>query len=141
MSLEHEANKLPEIETVHVKSGDSHVVGIANLKVVLVHEEGSWFAQGLDIAYSAEGNDLDAVKTAFETGFCATIHEHLKVYANLDKFLVPAPPEIWKEMFYEPSSDLKSYTQLSYHDLSAHQVATRLPYNAIQYILREKVAA
>ena len=125
---------------LHVKHGTNHLVGIGNLKVVIVQDGNSWFAKGLEIDYASEGTSLDGVKAAFETGFCCTIHEHLRVYGSLEKFLIPAPVEIWKEMLYDQCSDMKSFSQVSIHDLSA-KVKTHLPFTGIEYIRREKVAA
>ena len=135
-----ETVKSASASTIHIKDGDNHLVGIGNLKVVIVQDGNSWFAQGLDIDYAAEGKNLESVKKAFETGFCATIHEHLKVYANLDKFLVPAPSEIWKEMLYDQCTGVNSYTQVSLHNLAA-KAKTHFPFTGIEYIQREKVAA
>ncbi len=134
-------DETPEkMNAIHVKDGNYHVVGIGNLRVVLVQEGNAWFAQGLDIDYAAEGESLDTVKSAFEAGFCCTIHEHLRVYGKIDKFLNPAPAEVWKEMLYDGVADLNRYLQLSVHEI-AESVVTYLPFKGIEYIHREKVAA
>ena len=133
-------NAMQPAAAFHVKLGDNHVVGILNLKVILIQEAGSWFAQGLEIDYAAEGKTLEEVKAAFEKGFCGTIYENLRVYGKLDKFLVPAPVEIWKEMFYD-CSDMNAFSQITVHNL-AEKVGSLLPFKAIEYIQRaEKVAA
>lgn len=126
--------------SVHVEHGKSHIVGIGNLKVVLIEDAGSWFAQGLEIDYASEGSTIEEAKSAFEKGFCCTIHEHLKVYGSLEKFLTPAPTEVWKELVYDQCSEMKPFYHVSMHDLSA-KVATHLPFTGIEYIQKEKAAA
>ena len=134
------STKKPNATAIHVKDGDVHLVGIGNLRVVLVQDGNAWFAQGLDIDYAAEGATLESVKNAFETGFCCTIHEHLRVYGKIDKFLKPAPVEVWKEMLYDQLANLSRFSQVSVHTIAAN-VVTYLPFNGIQYIQREKIAA
>jgi len=133
-------NTQTDYKAIHFKDGETHLVGIGNLKVVLVEDEGSWFAQGLEIDYAAESNTVDGVKAAFESGFCCTIYEHLRVYGKIDKFLKPAPPEVWKEMLFDECADLNKFTQISVHTIKA-DVVTYLPFTGIQYIQLEKVAA
>jgi len=139
MSTE-ENNTKTDYTAIHLKDGNNHLVGIGNLKVVLVEEQGSWFAQGLEIDYAAEGQSIEGVKSSFEHGFCCTIHEHLRVYGKIDKFLKPAPTEVWKELVFDECADLNKFTQVSVHTINA-DVVTYLPFTGIQYIQREKVAA
>lgn len=99
----------------------SHVVGIGALKVVIVKDGPStWFAQGLDIDYSAGGTSVESVKKNFENGLIATIDVHLKAYNNIAKILKPAPQEIWQEMFYGPITAKPTTVASNYYQISVH---------------------
>ena len=120
----------------HEKSKDgTEVVGIGNLRVVIIEENGMWFAQGLEIDYAAQGHTLEDVKKQFEDGLCATIHEHLRVHGTIDKMLNAAPPTVWKEMLYDPSGLKKRYSQVSAH----HNLNRFLPFENINYLQAQAV--
>ena len=103
-------------------------VGIWNLHVIVTHDDGSWFAQAAEIDYAAQGESLDDVKTRFQDGLCATIHEHLKVYGHIDHFIQPAPADVWKEVL-KAEPDHHEYSQVSFH------MVPSLPFKGIEYIL------
>ena len=119
---------------VHVKDGDKHVVGIGNLRVVIVPDGKYWFAQGLEIDYAVQGSSEPDVKKNFEDGLEATIEEHLKIHGNINKLVVAAPPDVWKEFLSEPAAKKKLYSQVTSHDLTE-----KIPYAAIQYIVDREV--
>jgi hypothetical protein len=100
----------------HGKTADgADVVGIGNLRVMITNDDGSWFAQGLEIDYAAQGESLDDAKRRFEQGLAATITEHLRVYGTIERLLQPAPREVWQE-FLGPSAMVRAgYSQLSFH--------------------------
>lgn len=102
---------------LHASIGDKHVVGIGNLRVVIVPDEEFWFAQGLEIDYAVQGNSEDDVKKKFEDGLEATIGQHLKIYGNIEKLLQTAPPSVWKEFVGDTGGKRKFYSQLTAHDL------------------------
>lgn len=80
----------------HGLSADgAQVAGIGNLRVLITKAEGTWFAQGLEIDYAAEGDTLDDVKREFETGLRMTLHEHIKVHRDIKHALRVAPPDVW----------------------------------------------
>src|SRR5690242_18115309 len=84
---------------VHKQSDDLHVVGLGNLRVFIVQDDGMWFAQCQDINYAAQGASLTEVKQNFEQGLAATIDEHLKVFGNLENLLASMPsPRIGREL-------------------------------------------
>ena len=93
--------------------GTRHVVGIENLRVIIVKREDHWFAQGLDIDYAAEGRDIDDVRRAFEYGLAATIAEHIKEFRTIDNLLCPAPEGAWKPI--AAGAVLNRYSQVSAH--------------------------
>lgn len=101
-------------------------VGIWNLHVIITHDDESWFAQAAEIDYAAQGDSLEDVKSRFQQGLCATIHEHLTVYGTIDHLIHPAPPEVWKEIVSISEGAQHEYSQLSIH---------LVPFTQIEYIL------
>ncbi len=99
---------------IHVTDGATHFVGIGPIKVIICNEDGSWFAQGVDIDYAANGTSLDDVQTNFESGLAGTIDLHIKMYGNLKKFLKQAPQEVWDELHSVGSHH--TLTHASFHD-------------------------
>jgi hypothetical protein len=106
---------------------ETHVVGIGNLRVKITHEDGAWFAQGLEIDYAAQGSSREDVKRRFEKGLLATIGEHLRIYGTIKKLLQPAAPEMWQEL--ADASEAR-YSQVSIH----FQAPNALPFKGITYI-------
>src|SRR5947208_951861 len=92
-------------------SGTVHLVGIGNLRVVIVKDEKHFFAQGLEIDYAEQGNSVEDVKKNFEDGLRATIDQHLKINGTIKKLLRVAPPEVWEDILQDPSADRKFYSQ------------------------------
>ena len=124
----------------HGKGNDgSAIVGIGNLRVVIVQEGKEWFAQSLEIDYAAQGSSLARVKKAFEKGLAATVHEHLRVYGTIEKLLKPAPPEVWKDMLFGVAvtgKHFKRFSQISLHS----KLQQALPFAAIDYLELPKAA-
>jgi len=123
------------------KDGNTDVVGVGNLRVFIVQEDGMWFAQALEIDYAAQGSTLEDVKSNFEQGFCATIHENLRVYGTIENILKPAPQSIWKELLYDVTVDNK----LRFFHVSTHKfpekIQQALPFEAISYVQPPELAA
>lgn len=94
----------------HSKDGSTHVVLIGNLRVVLLEENGTWFAQGLEIDYAAQGGSIESVKKNFEDGFAATVDQHIRIYGTIKHLLVPAPSEVWQDVL-GAQCIRKSYSQ------------------------------
>ena len=122
---------------IHAKTGDNHIVGIGNLRVVIIQDGKFWFAQGLEIDYAAEGSSPEEVKKTFEEGLCGSIHEHLRVYGTIEKFLIPAPSELWKELLFDPIADVNRYSQLSWHEELSEKPMPNLPFERINYLQRK----
>lgn len=128
----------PTTTAFHAESedGSDHLVGIGNLRVMLFNDDGSWFAQGLEIDYFAQGSTLDDVKERFQRGLRATIDYHLRVYADISRILKVAPPEVWNE-FYSKSAMFKRY----YSQVSIHRgVSESLPFSGLAYYERADAA-
>ena len=102
-------------EPPRVTAGErAYIVGIKNLRVLVRPGEGCWFAQGLEIGYSVEGADPDAVRRAFELGLYLTIHAHLRDYGHLNNLANwRGPEEAWKAV--EAGHGLAHYSQVSTH--------------------------
>jgi hypothetical protein len=130
----------PSAMAFHAQAEETHVVGIGNLRVILCHDDGFWFAQGLEIDYAADGKSQQEVKLNFEKGLEATIDQHLKVYGNIQQMLVPAPKEIWQEL--GASGKHMRYSQVTFHRDMVEENFSQLPYSGINYIERtEEIAA
>lgn len=120
--------------------GTGHVVGIGNLRVFLVKEEGVWYAQGLEIDYLAQGNTIQEAKKSFEVGLTATIHENLELHGTIEPVLKVAPQEIWKEIM-NPGVKKNKFTQVSIHQIeSLKPLLANLPFEGIDYLERTEVA-
>ena len=98
----------------HNKNGDTHVVGIGNLRVIICKDiDGVWFAQGLEVDYAANGHSVKEVKKNFEEGLAATLDLHIKAYNQIELFLNPAPASVWKELW--KAGRHFEYSQISMH--------------------------
>ncbi len=103
----------------HNDDGSEHLVGIGNLRVLLLKDGSSWFAQGLDIDYFAQGSSLADAQRRFQSGLLETIDVHLRTYGNIDGVLQPAPAEVWAEFLHAPSLR-RLYSQVSFHTDGPH---------------------
>jgi hypothetical protein len=116
-------------EVTHDKGG---VVGIGNLRVIIVEDEGAWFAQGLEIDYAAQGSSLPNVKKHFEDGLAATVKEHLRIYGTIKNLLKPAPDHVWEELLLSEGAKLKKYSQVTWYEFS-EEMQQVLPFQGISY--------
>jgi hypothetical protein len=129
------SKKKPVVTTAfHAESEDGaeHLVGIGNLRVVLYNDDGSWFAQGLEIDYFAEGQSLPDVQERFRNGLSATIDYHLKVYGGISGILQAAPPEVWKEFLEGGATARKRYSQVSFH-AGSEDLGMLLPFAGVDF--------
>lgn len=79
-------------KAAHIQVEDKHVVIVNDLHVLISgDDEKGWFAQGVEIDYSACGETLDDVKRNFSIGFEHTIKEHIKRNGNIESFLRYTP--------------------------------------------------
>lgn len=107
-------------------------VGLWNLHVRITNDADYWFAQGYEIDYAAEGSSLEDVKTRFQCGLSATIHEHLKIHGTAEKLLTPAPQEAWQALRDAPGSR-HTYSQQGIYTFMDPSIMDSLPYPAIEY--------
>lgn len=112
-----------------MEGGDDHVVGIGNLRVMLFNDDGSWFAQGLEVDYFAQGSTLEDAQKRFQDGLWETIDYHLRIYGDITRVLQVAPAEAWKEFFGKSAMLKKRFTQLSIHT----GVASHLPFEQMDF--------
>jgi hypothetical protein len=102
---------------VHKKQDDGDFIGIGNLRVLVTNADGSWFAQGLEIDYAAEGTSIEDVQRRFEQGLKQTISEHLKLFSNIQKLIAPAPADIWRQLAADDGCLGFHHSQASFHPL------------------------
>jgi hypothetical protein len=120
--------KTKKAMALHLTDGSIHVVGIGNLRVVIVKDDKHWFAQGLEIDFAEQGESVPDVKKNFEDGLRTTIDQHLKINGTIKNLLKPAPPEVWADILGDPSADKKFYSQISVH-------VEKLPFEGIEYLI------
>jgi predicted RNase H-like HicB family nuclease len=116
--------------------GAHHVVGFGNLRVVIVADEGSWFAQGLDIDYAAQGETIEEAKENFSRGLRATINQHLCSHSNIRNLLKGADPETCRHLLLDSSfgtAQLKFFSQVS-----AHHIHQAIPFSHIAYLVQQE---
>lgn len=105
---------------------------------MLVDDEGSWFAQGLEIDYFAQGSTIEDVQRRFQSGLEETIDFHLKMFGTVEGVLRVAPKEVWDEFYGTQSGLRKLYTNLSLH--FDDETLAALPFAAIDFYGTEHVA-
>lgn len=88
--------KKGEASAVYMKNEeDMHLVCLNSIRVLILDDDGSWFAQGLEVDYCAQGDTVEDVKQRFQEGLCETIAEHLMTYGDIGRLLKIAPQEEW----------------------------------------------
>ena len=95
----------------------TQIVGIGNLRVMIMKTPTYWFAQGLEIDYAAQGETIEEVKECFQTGLDLTIKEHLTVHDSIEKLLVPAPKTVWREFFESRNCVVAHYSTIGVHKM------------------------
>ena len=121
----------------HIDTRDGSVVALGNLRVLITKEDGSWIAQGLEIDYAIDGENLKDAKRRFEDGLAMTVESHIRVHGNIDNLLKAAPPEVWAD-YYADRNTLRRYehSQVLVHTLQHH-----LPFDGIEFYEKtDKVA-
>ncbi|MBZ5609803.1 MAG: hypothetical protein LAP38_16195 [Acidobacteriia bacterium] len=112
------------------KDGEHHVVGLGNIRVLLLPDGSGWFAQGLEIDYAAQGESLEEAKKEFEDGLEAMVHEHIRVHGDIKQLLQVAPNEIWN-LANDPNAKFARYSQVSHH----HVIREKTNYEGIAYLI------
>ena len=125
--------KAPVVATaIHAthQDGVHHVVGLGNIRVLLIPDGDGWFAQALEIDYAAQGDTLPAAKREFEDGLEATVHAHLQKAGDIKALLRTAPNEMW-ELASDPTVRLRRYSQVTQH----HVIREKSNYEGITYLI------
>jgi hypothetical protein len=123
-------------DTVAIQAKDQaghHAVGLWNLHVLIVPDGRFWFAQGLEIDFAVQGDSVADAKKQFENGLEATIHHHIRIFGDIQKLLRVAPNEVWLDLWSTAKAQHKSYSQISFHDLT--------PFHKIEYAEVARAAA
>jgi hypothetical protein len=63
-----------------------------DIRVMILTDDGSHFAQGIEVDYCAQGNSVDDVKRRFAEGLLATLRSNVKK-GVINNVLLPAPAE------------------------------------------------
>lgn len=115
-------------------------VHVGNLRVMVTNDDGSWFAQALEIDYAAEGETLDEMKARFEQGLHQTIGEHLRVFGGLEHLLQPAPVDAWRD-FYAGACDRYRFSRVFAHTDVPTFVLDHFPFKGIDYFKPARLSA
>ena len=85
----------------HLASGDQHAVAAELHVLVMPSRDGGFFAQGLEIDYTATGATEEEARNHFARGFTATIRSYLRLKRDLGSLFRKArtPPE-YIEAYY-----------------------------------------
>jgi hypothetical protein len=67
------------------------------IRVWLFRDGKHFIAQGIDVDYVACGQTRDDAERHFAEGFAATVEAHLEEFGNLDRFIKPAPPQVFSQ--------------------------------------------
>ena len=104
---------------------------VLRVRVLVTENAGHWFARGLDVDFAAQGKSWLEVQKAFETGFVATLKEHIKAYGTLEYFLRPSPPHVfdmWRKATQRQSNEallpLKLVKDYDLAEIEYFEVAT-----------------
>lgn len=128
---------LPGTSAEHYKEGAHDFVKIGDLRVLVTKDGPWWFAQGLEIDYTAQGKSLDEVKDKFIRGLAATAHAYIMEFGSIQKLLRPAPADVLRELSNASSKGLLNISTLSEHELEA-PIKRALPFSGVRYFERRE---
>ena len=129
------ADENVKAQAVHLQpSSDIHATHINALRVLLVRDDGGWFAQGLELDYAASGHSVEDVKHRFVQGLGATIKEHLKTHGAIERLLKVSPQDVW-DLWLNADRNF-SISTMSWHDMSeaVEAAAGLLPFQSVAYL-------
>jgi hypothetical protein len=122
-----------------VPGGKHIVVGLGNIRVMIVPDEQFWYAQGLEINYGAQGDTKEEAQQNFQDGLLATVCLHLKVHGNIEALLRFAPKKILQQAAKNKGS-IKKFAQVSLHEIADAPIQNGLPFDGIDYRVLEHAA-
>lgn len=125
-----------------------NVAAVKALHVMLLPDDGGWFAQGLEIDYAASGKTQEEAKNNFGQGLGMTFCEHLIMYGHIKKALVPAGQEAWDEYYKTPADKIEKQTcnlvaflqQHSEENKPIGKMGQVVPFDAIEFIQGQAAA-
>ena len=125
----------PDKPTVYgeLDGGGVIAAGLWNLHVRITQDGDSWFAQGYEIDYAADGSSLENVKLRFQCGLTATIREHLRMFGTAEKVLAPAPAEVWQDLS-KASGSSHRYSHVGAYTFE-DPIKESLEFQGIEYLL------
>lgn len=127
-----------EASAVHLENDHgNHSVFMDALRVVIVRDGESWFAQCLDIDYAAGGSTLEEAQNNFEEGLAATVMLHIHKFGNLNKLMKDPSPEAIEHLGMGKKFKFTMLTDIQSHDISEPLIAERLNRSQIAYGLKE----
>lgn len=97
----------------HAQKDDLHAVVLHGIRVMLLNDDGFWFARALELDYWAQGDTLDEVKRNFTDGLVDTVGEHLRMFGDFQRLLKCAPDDDWKAFRANPHNF--DYSLVSVH--------------------------
>lgn len=98
---------------VHVKKKNAQAVFFDGIRVMILNDDGHWFARALEMDYWAQGESLEGVQDNFTKGLACTIQEHLKMFGGITKLLRVAPQSEW-DIYYQNKQNF-GYTHVSFY--------------------------
>ncbi len=129
----------------HLADAEAHLhgVGIWKLHVLIVPDGRFWFAQGFEIDYAVQGNDIEDAKDKFAKGLAASIQHHLTMFGGIDGLLRVVPNEIWRDLWKTKAKTNLTYDCVSIHEMFSDSTSDLLPFEGIEYAIEspEPVAA
>jgi hypothetical protein len=128
-------------KAVHLSNQDEalHLVGLGNIRVVIIPDEDAWFAQGLEIDYGAQGASIEEAQANFQAGLTATIEQHLKMFGTIEKILRAAPPKVLVHLLLDKSATYHKFSQVTFHEVN--QILAHLPFQGIDFYKSKAAAA
>lgn len=103
------------------------------IHVLILNDDGSWFAHGIEADYSTEGTSLDDVRDRFAVGFADTIRAYLKRDGNIFGAFRPASDEYRK--LYNEQTRQWFFTFRKKLDIASEAT----PSDEVQVVSREKI--
>jgi len=73
-----------------------------NVNVLIVPDGLTYWAQGVEIDYGAQGESAEKAKENFTLGLAATIRQNHRLRGHADDVVVAAPAEVLDELLTDP---------------------------------------
>lgn len=100
---------------------------IGNLRVLVLRDDGSWLAQGMEIDYASRGISLADVRSRFRRGLAIATFHHLRRFGKIDNLLQPAPKKMWRLL-------ITGALQNSIQVVECRSLIATLPFERISFI-------